>query len=130
MTSQAALPLPSTSSAVISDCGRYRYLLTRQLDASPKVATFIMLNFSTADARQDDPTIRRCTGFAHRWGLRQARRPEPVRLPCDRAGPPEAGTRSRQGGDFHSLNMPRPNATIILRRLLPLETAVCHPDEE
>jgi hypothetical protein len=32
------------------------------------MATFIMLNPSTADETQDDPTIRRCTGFAKQWG--------------------------------------------------------------
>lgn len=52
------------SSAIISGCGRYRYTLTRTLGCAEKVVTFIMLNPSTADAHDDDPTIRRCKGFA------------------------------------------------------------------
>jgi hypothetical protein len=32
------------------------------------VVNFIMLNPSTADDQFDDPTIRRCVGFAKRWG--------------------------------------------------------------
>jgi hypothetical protein len=54
--------------AVISECGKYRYLLTRRVGLGDRTATFIMLNPSTADALNDDPTIRRCIGFAHRWG--------------------------------------------------------------
>lgn len=54
--------------AVISGCGRYRYELRRRWDASLPLATFVMLNPSVADARQDDPTIRRCMDFARRWG--------------------------------------------------------------
>jgi len=54
--------------AVISDCGLYRYALWRHWDDRPR-ALFIMLNPSTADAEIDDPTIRRCIGFAKSWGL-------------------------------------------------------------
>lgn len=56
-------------SAIISNCGRYRYALSRQWDATLPVLTFVMCNPSTADASQDDPTIRRCIGFAKRDGL-------------------------------------------------------------
>ena len=54
--------------AVISRCGLYRYSLTRLWDENKPGALFIMLNPSTADADKDDPTIRRCVGFAKAWG--------------------------------------------------------------
>lgn len=57
-------------SAVISPCGLYRYKLTREphdLYTTRGAALFIMLNPSTADASLDDPTIRRCRGFAKEW---------------------------------------------------------------
>jgi len=57
--------------AKISDCGLYRYTLWREWDASLKRCAFIMLNPSTADAEKDDPTIRRCIGFAKQWGCGQ-----------------------------------------------------------
>lgn len=50
--------------ALISPCGRYRYWLTRQWDMHKPEVCFIMLNPSDADASIDDPTIRRCVGFA------------------------------------------------------------------
>ena len=56
-----------TGSALISPCGRYRYRLTRNWGEGT-VAMFVMLNPSTADADDDDPTIRRCIGFAQSWG--------------------------------------------------------------
>lgn len=46
--------------AVISECGNYRYLLRRTWDHSKPRALLVMLNPSTADARQDDATIRSC----------------------------------------------------------------------
>jgi hypothetical protein len=55
-------------SAILSDCGAYRYLLRRSWDISRPAVTFVMLNPSTADADQDDPTIRKCRGFADRLG--------------------------------------------------------------
>jgi hypothetical protein len=56
-------------SAIISECGKYRYELIRdwsdEEDCFPGgQITFIMLNPSTADAEADDPTIRKCIGFA------------------------------------------------------------------
>ncbi|QEL16679.1 DUF1643 domain-containing protein [Limnoglobus roseus] len=60
--------LPLEADAIISACGRYRYVLTRQVGPGTRTAVFVMLNPSTADATTDDPTIRRCIGFARRWG--------------------------------------------------------------
>lgn len=57
------------SEATISACGRYRYSLSRIISPSSRVVNFIMLNPSTADAQNDDPTIRRCIGFAKTWGF-------------------------------------------------------------
>lgn len=56
-------------SAVISPCGKYRYRLIRDLGMMGKGAcVFVMLNPSTADATNDDPTIRRCIGYARTLG--------------------------------------------------------------
>lgn len=56
-------------SAVISDCEQYRYMLARELrpGINPRTLMWVMLNPSTADAYEDDPTIRRCVGFARTW---------------------------------------------------------------
>lgn len=70
--------------ARLSSDGRYRYLLWREwrgthnpknwywydkekVHGEPLACMFIMLNPSTADDRLDDPTIRRCIGFAKAW---------------------------------------------------------------
>lgn len=60
--------VPLMGMATFSDCGRYRYRLDRQLGGDGGECCFIMLNPSTADAEQDDPTIRRCKFFAKREG--------------------------------------------------------------
>lgn len=97
MTTTASVIEPAYlyKGATISACGRYRYRLWREwrlhplpaqwnmwedergkpaLDGAghqlgvPKRCVFIMLNPSTADGDTDDPTIRRCVGFAKAWG--------------------------------------------------------------
>mgnify|MGYP001231335547 CR=1 FL=1 len=55
-------------SALFSECGLYRYRLTRTLHGDKNPLLIIGLNPSTADATHNDPTIRRCIGFAERWG--------------------------------------------------------------
>jgi hypothetical protein len=54
--------------AVISKDKRFRYQLSRIWDDQKPLMMFIMLNPSTANAQKDDPTIRRCIGFAESWG--------------------------------------------------------------
>lgn len=56
------------SGAIISDCGSYRYHLWRRWDETLPTMVWVMMNPSTADASEDDPTIRRCIGFAKREG--------------------------------------------------------------
>lgn len=54
------------SGANISDDGLFRYTLWRVWDSTRPPFVVIGLNPSTADASLDDPTIRRCIGFAKR----------------------------------------------------------------
>jgi len=58
--------LPEVGSAVFSNCGTYRYILRRIWDENRPPLVFVMLNPSTADGFDDDPTMRRCIGFAQR----------------------------------------------------------------
>ena len=49
----------------------YRYWLRRVVDeghAGERPCVWIMLNPSTATSTDNDPTTRRCMGFAERWG--------------------------------------------------------------
>ncbi len=69
---QALLDLGDTPTvAVFSPCRQYRYVLRRFFSSGHGVCNFLMLNPSTADEVQDDPTIRRCIGFARAWGYRE-----------------------------------------------------------
>ena len=55
-------------SAILSADRKYRYVLTRIWDEAKPTVVFIGLNPSTADEEVDDETIRKCIGYAKRWG--------------------------------------------------------------
>ena len=85
------------ATATFSADRRYRYLLTRSWDEALPTVNFVMLNPSTADAFELDPTNRRCVGFARRWGYGsmvttnvfawRSTDPKGVRTPNDPVGP-------------------------------------------
>lgn len=60
----------SVPSAIISPCGTYRYRLDRPDVFGDFTTAVIMVNPSTADATNDDATIRKLVGFRDRysWG--------------------------------------------------------------
>lgn len=83
------------SEAIYSDCGAYRYRLSRDWSEGPRLA-FIMLNPSTATELRNDPTVARCEGRARRAGYGgfdilnlfafRATRPEDLRAAADPVG--------------------------------------------
>lgn len=104
-------------SAIISDCGKYRYRLAREIvPAGEGSCCFIMLNPSTADADKDDPTIRRCIRYARDLGYARL---EVVNLFAYRATSPETlYALSRRdaigpGNDLHMLDSCGPAKIVI-----------------
>ena len=56
------------STAIYSDCERYRYSLTRVWEPAARRVNFVMLNPSTATEVQNDPTVERCERRARALG--------------------------------------------------------------
>jgi hypothetical protein len=57
-----------TSGAEFSDDRVYRFRLWRRWELGPMLMV-VGLNPSTADETEDDPTVRRCIGYARSWGF-------------------------------------------------------------
>lgn len=117
-----------SSGAEISHDGTYRYKLWREWRGThdrsnwrwfgakdgageeigePKTCLFVMLNPSTADGESDDPTIRRCVGFAKAWRYEYL---EVVNLFAYRAmNPADLFAFAKAGGDIIGIE----NSTII-----------------
>lgn len=58
----------TSQNAHFSRCKSYRYSLRRSWNEGSGKAVFIGLNPSALDQHEDNPTLRRCAGFAQAWG--------------------------------------------------------------
>ena len=97
------------STAVYSDCERYRYSLTRVWAPKGRRVLFVMLNPSTATEVQNDPTVERCERRARHLGYGafrvtnifawRATDPRDMRAAADPVGP-DNDAALRQGADW------------------------------
>lgn len=104
-----------SAGALFSHDRRYRYRLWRRWDRTRPLIAFCMLNPSTADERTDDPTIRRCVGFARDWGYGGV---EVVNLFALRATDPRELRRARDpigaGNDGHLVAAAARSAAVVI----------------
>ena len=110
--------------AVISDDQKYRYTLYREwaeeVDKEVfgvRVLNFVMLNPSKADGKVDDPTVRKCIGFAQRNGYNAIRI---VNLFAFRATDPKELKKAYDSGE----DVAGPDNNEYVRELPPDETVV------
>ena len=89
--------MPEFITATADIRGDYRYSLTRAWDLALPTITFVLLNPSTADDLQLDPTLTRCVNFAKRDGFGgmvilnlyafRSRHPRVMKAAADPVGP-------------------------------------------
>lgn len=120
MTTTAPL---TSSTALLSPCGRYRYEL-RRVWGPGELALWVALNPSTADGVVNDPTVIRMVGFSRQFGYDgmilcnthglRATNPECLRQPDE--WPPPASPDWRQFLEdpdaFHGEPVPTPPAPV------------------
>lgn len=102
--------LESPSGAIFDETDKYRYVLFRRLsepgEGVKPVVSFIGLNPSTADAVNDDPTVRRCINYSKAWGAKTFFM---LNIFAFRATDPKEMKRTRSpigsGNDFHILEV-------------------------
>lgn len=58
-------------SAIISECGKYRFRLEREIQPIGNVCAYFGVNPSTADSEVEDATTRKWNGFSLRNGFRR-----------------------------------------------------------
>jgi hypothetical protein len=85
--------MSESGGAVFDKSERYRYLLWRDLPSGDGTMVLVMLNPNRADESRNDPTIRRCIGFATSWGFGRI---EVVNLFAFKAEKPHMLTISKQ----------------------------------
>lgn len=108
--------LVTDTGATFSECGKYRYDLWRLWDANKPTLTFIMLNPSTADDVDNDPTVERCQRRAIKGGYGQLRI---VNLMAYRATDPDellplcAADREGPENSYYLQNAMRDAGTVI-----------------
>lgn len=105
--------------AVIPQCGLYRYSLERKVGPASWRLLWIMLNPSTADASIDDPTIRKVMGFTERAGHGVAM---VANLFAWRATDPDALRARIENGEPH---VGEDNDAAILRAVAAADAVVC-----
>jgi len=94
--------------ATFSHCEKYRYSLWRFWDKNP-YALFLMLNPSTADEENNDPTVERCQRYAAQWGYGglvvcnifayRATKPKDMKSQDDPVGPDNDDYITKQAAD-------------------------------
>ena len=99
---RVSTPPIRTFGANFSPCRTWRYKLSRRWSPAGPMIAFVGLNPSTADEVNDDPTVRRCIGFARRWGFGgmymlnvfayRSTNPRELRTAADPVGPRNDGT--------------------------------------